>query len=95
MRTSYHLYANDAGDTVHIIQPAHKLTDNSVQSRAEATAGDNGCVNLIGLEEHPLPRPGSPEMGAPNTGLMNNNLQADTPQKLLARSNYHTETKLQ
>jgi hypothetical protein len=70
-----HLYADDAGDAIHIIQAANKLADDRVQSRAEASTGDNGGVHLIGLEVHPLPWPGTPEVGAPGTGLMNNNLQ--------------------
>lgn len=74
--TAPHLYANNAGDTIHIIQPANKLTDHRVQPGAEASAGDNGCVHLIGLEINPLPRPSTPEVSAPRTGLMNNNLQS-------------------
>jgi hypothetical protein len=70
-----HLYSNYAGDAIHIIQSANKLADDSVEPRAEPSAGDNGCVHLIGLEIHPLPWSGTPEMGAPRTGLMNNNLQ--------------------
>ena len=71
-----HLYSNNAGDTIHIVQPANKLADDRVQPGAEASAGDNGRVHLIGLEIHPLPRPGTPEVSAPRTGLMNNNLQS-------------------
>jgi len=70
-----HLYANNAGDAIHIIQPANKLADDRVQPGAEPSAGDNGCLHLIRLEVHPLPWPGTPEVGAPGTGLMNNNLQ--------------------
>ena len=72
---SPHLYANDAGDTVHIIQPAHELADHGVQPGTEAAAGDDGRVHLTGLEVDPLPRPGAPEVGAPGTCLMNNNLR--------------------
>ena len=71
-----HLYSNNAGDTIHIVQPANKLADDRVQPGAEASAGDNGRVHLIGLEIHPLPRPGTPEVSSPRTGLMNNNLQS-------------------
>lgn len=71
-----HLYANNAGDTIHIIQPANKLADDCVQPGAEASAGDNGRVDLIGLKIHPLPWPSSPKVGAPRTGFMNNNLQS-------------------
>jgi hypothetical protein len=70
-----HLYSNYAGDAIHIIQSANKLADDSVETRAEPSAGDNGCVHLIGLEIHLLPWPSTPEMGAPRIGLMNNNLQ--------------------
>lgn len=72
---SPHLYANDAGDTVHIVQPAHELADDRVQPGAEAAAGEDGRVHLIGLEVHPLLRPGTPEVAASRTVLTNNNLQ--------------------
>jgi hypothetical protein len=70
-----HLYSNYASDAIHIIQSANKLADDSVESRAEPSAGNNGSVHLIRLEIHPLTWPGTSEVGAPRTSLMNNNLQ--------------------
>ena len=49
--------ATDAADSVAVVQAADDGTHHIVQAGAEATAGADACVHVLGVEVDVLPRP--------------------------------------